>query len=164
MYKAEILPTKLREGREYRNLDQKEIANLLGIHVSSYGKYELGFREPNAILIPKIANIEKLDINFYFDPNMTTIQADLNLKENDTAIEKLTKKIEKIETKIDPNKDTDPLIERVKAYKPLRDLIELVQYWEGGMLRRFTDMAYAYLAGTRNETEKKFHEKKEKGA
>ena len=47
------------------------------------------------------------------------------------------------------------MCERVMVNAPLRDLVDTVQFWEGGMLKRFTDMAHGYLAGAQNEGRQK---------
>lgn len=38
---------RLRKAREAKRLTQKEVADKIGIHNSTIGKYELGEREPD---------------------------------------------------------------------------------------------------------------------
>jgi transcriptional regulator with XRE-family HTH domain len=150
MYKSDIFPKKLKEARKYRNLSQKDIADVLGIHVVSYGKYELGKLEINASLLPKIANLERLDVNYYFTDAMTLSEADLDNKGAEKVLDALSRKIEKLESKIRPiNVSEDPLLRRIVDDKRIRELVEILQYFDESMLRRFVDVAFGFLHGER---------------
>ena len=48
---------RLTEVRISKGLTRKEVAALLGIHDTTYGKYELGRREPSLELIRQIADL-----------------------------------------------------------------------------------------------------------
>lgn len=48
---------RLRRAREAKRLTQKEVAEKIGIHNSTLGKYELGEREPDFDTIKKLAEV-----------------------------------------------------------------------------------------------------------
>lgn len=48
---------RLRRAREHKRLTQKEVADKIGIHNSTLGKYELGEREPDIETIRKLADV-----------------------------------------------------------------------------------------------------------
>lgn len=53
----------LKEIRESKKIKQKEIAELLGIHRSTYSKYETGDSEPSFDILFKIADILESSID-----------------------------------------------------------------------------------------------------
>lgn len=50
------LKEKMKELRKERNLRQEDIAAELGIGITTYCRYELGMREPNASLLCRMAD------------------------------------------------------------------------------------------------------------
>jgi len=52
-----LIGKKLETLREERELTKKAVATKLGIHESTYGKYELGKREPNLEMLTALATI-----------------------------------------------------------------------------------------------------------
>ena len=47
---------RLQMLREQKGMSKKEIASILGIHETTYGKYELGHREPDNAMINQLAD------------------------------------------------------------------------------------------------------------
>ena len=50
-----MLGTRLQELRKSKGLSKKALASILDVHETTYGKYELGHREPNADTIKQLA-------------------------------------------------------------------------------------------------------------
>ena len=146
-YIPSILPSKLRRGREYRGYNQAEVANILDIHVTSYGKYENGSRQPNASQLALIANFERLDLSYYFLEEVNPHEGDFELKEIVAPLERLSQRLEAIEHRISPPEIDDPIYRSIIENLPLRRLLETVQNWDKETLQRFTDMAFAYISG-----------------
>lgn len=48
---------RMRRAREDKRLTQKEVADRIGIHNSTIGKYELGEREPDFETVMKLAKV-----------------------------------------------------------------------------------------------------------
>ena len=57
----------IRERRLKMGLTQEEVAEQLGINQVSYGRYELGLREPTLEFIVKIAEILRFKPGEFFD-------------------------------------------------------------------------------------------------
>lgn len=55
---------RLRKCRENVRLSQLEVSKILGIHNSTYGKYELGVREPDVQMINKMADLYNVDVDW----------------------------------------------------------------------------------------------------
>lgn len=51
------LGARLRKAREEKRLTQQQVAEMLGVHNSTLGKYELGKREPDFKTILRLADI-----------------------------------------------------------------------------------------------------------
>ena len=148
IYIPELLPMKLRQGREYRALSQEELGRVLSIHATSYQKYEAGIRQCNATQLAVIANLEKLDLSFYFIEEMSPRDGDLELKQFEAPLERISNRLESIESRIlPPGERGDPLYLAIIENPALRKLVETVQHWDQRTLERFTDMAFAYFSG-----------------
>jgi len=70
MYDLKCLSNKLKQARQYRNMNKSELSELFDMHPNSYSKWERGTAEHNATQLARITNFEQLDITFYFDPEM----------------------------------------------------------------------------------------------
>lgn len=55
---------RLRETRESKNISQTEMANMLGIAVTTYRNYENTSREPNYDMLVNISKILDVSIDF----------------------------------------------------------------------------------------------------
>jgi len=55
---------RLEELRLRRGLSRKEIARMLNVHESTYGKYELGKRQLSPEMLQRIANFHEVSIDY----------------------------------------------------------------------------------------------------
>ena len=60
----------IKQRRLERGLTQEEVAKMLGISQVSYGRYELGQREPGLDLIYRIADALQFDVADFFGEYM----------------------------------------------------------------------------------------------
>lgn len=107
MYTSDLFPQRLKEGRAYRGLSQKEVADELKINAVSFGRYELSKANVNAVELPKIANLLRLDIRFFFDPDLKIEDCDLDYKKEENTIKLLVNEVKEIKEKINPSIDYD---------------------------------------------------------
>ncbi len=105
--------------REERGLTKKDIAEYLKIDQSTYGKYELGKREPDYDTLQKLADFFSVTTDFLL--GRTDIRTPIETK---------------IETKAYHNLDTSGLPE--EAIKQVEDYIELMKlkYNPDGRLKK----------------------------
>ena len=54
---------RIKQLRKYIGMSQKEMANTLGLNVSTYSNYENGYREPNLDIIIEIARILNISLS-----------------------------------------------------------------------------------------------------
>lgn len=59
-----MLSKRLEECRKRLKLNKKEVAELLKIDQSTYGKYELGKREPDAEMLQKLADVFGTSVDY----------------------------------------------------------------------------------------------------
>ncbi len=158
-YEHEHLTERLVAARKYRKLSQSDIAKAFGIEAGSYSKWERGKAVPRAKQIADLANIEKLDINYYFDPSMTLEKADLtNTAERDT-LRRMAEQIETLQSKIVPDAKFDPLAHAVKTKKPLRELVETLTKLDESALLEARGLIHGYLFGQEKKLEREAEEK-----
>lgn len=55
---------RLKELRKNAKLNQKQVADILGLTVSAYGNYELGQREPNIESLCKLADYYGVSVDY----------------------------------------------------------------------------------------------------
>ena len=143
-YCPELLPERLKEARKYRNYKQDKIADLFGFKYTAYSRWENGTNKPNAFQLARVANLEKIDLNFYFTPDMTPEEADLD-KRND-----LTKRIysmeEEIRNRNEAARKAKSLAERIEANAPLREIFDLVKFSSARVLKKVKVAVIAVLA------------------
>ena len=146
-YDPSILPRKLREGREFRNYSQQGMADSLGIHVTSYNKWELGKHQPNAVDVIRIANELSLRIDFFFT-DIPARDADLKYPTADKdALMQLAERLETIERKITPKGEMDPVLLAVDNNPTLRRFVERLRHLDESRLQRVLDKVDGYLEG-----------------
>lgn len=63
---------KIRTYREFRGMNQIELAKLSGINVGTIRKYEIGNRNPKPEQLEKIASALGLNVSVFFDFNLET--------------------------------------------------------------------------------------------
>lgn len=59
-----MLNKRLEKCRKEINMTKKEVADLLKIDQSTYGKYELGKREPDVEMLQKLADIYSTSVDY----------------------------------------------------------------------------------------------------
>lgn len=70
---------KIRSYREFRGLNQIQLAGLSGINVGTIRKYELGLRNPKPDQLEKIASALGLNVSVFLDFNIETVGDVLSL-------------------------------------------------------------------------------------
>lgn len=70
---------KIRAYREFRGLNQIQLADLSGINVGTIRKYELGIRNPKPDQLEKIASALGLNVSVFLDFNIETVGDVLSL-------------------------------------------------------------------------------------
>lgn len=70
---------KIRAYREFRGLNQIQLAELAGINVGTIRKYELGLRNPKPDQLEKIASALGLNVSVFLDFNIETVGDVLSL-------------------------------------------------------------------------------------
>lgn len=70
---------KIRAYREFRGLNQIQLAELSGINVGTIRKYELGIRNPKPDQLEKIATALGLNVSIFLDFNIETVGDVLSL-------------------------------------------------------------------------------------
>jgi transcriptional regulator with XRE-family HTH domain len=61
-----MIGKKLKKLRLNFNLTKREVAGVLGIHETTYGKYELGHREPDFESIKRLATYFNVSLDYLF--------------------------------------------------------------------------------------------------
>ncbi|MBS3885582.1 MAG: helix-turn-helix transcriptional regulator [Dethiobacter sp.] len=59
-----MLARRLEESRIEKKMTKKEVADALQIDQSTYGKYELGKREPDAATLLKLADLFEVSVDY----------------------------------------------------------------------------------------------------
>ena len=70
---------KIRAYREFRGLNQIQLAELSGINVGTIRKYELGIRNPKPDQLEKIASALGLNVSLFLDLKIETVSDVLSL-------------------------------------------------------------------------------------
>ena len=70
---------KIRAYREFRGLNQIQLAELSGINVGTIRKYELGLRNPKPEQLERIAAALGLNVSIFLDFNIETVGDVLSL-------------------------------------------------------------------------------------
>lgn len=70
---------KIRAYREFRGINQVQLAELSGINVGTIRKYELGIRNPKPDQLEKIASALGLNVSVFLDFNIDTVSDVLSL-------------------------------------------------------------------------------------
>lgn len=93
-----MIGDKIRAYREFRGLNQLQLAEISDINVSTIRKYELGLRNPKPDQLEKIASALGLNVSIFLDFNIETAgdvlsllfaiddAVDLNLTESEDGI------------------------------------------------------------------------------
>ena len=62
-----MIGDRLKEAREVKGLTRKAVAEYIKIDQTTYGKYELGKREPDAETLKKLADFYEVSIDFLLE-------------------------------------------------------------------------------------------------
>jgi transcriptional regulator with XRE-family HTH domain len=149
---------RFRDLRNYLGLTGPIMAGKLGITKSTISAIETEDRSLTRELIQKICDGYSIDARYFFGQVETPEEADLSKRgssQGASRLESIEREIRELRTKVQPIRELDPLAERVMVNHELRELVRLIQFWEGSMIRRLHDIAYGYLAGLREEPAKK---------
>ena len=145
MYDLEALPEQLRKGREHAGFTLTQLSEKLDVHPTAVNKWETTTNQPNAIVLAQIANLENLDINFYFIKDMNAREADLEHNKYVSPMEKATERLKELEKEASKNKDEDEVLNRVINHPPLYDFVESIYTWPGNWLNELKAMAFTYF-------------------
>ena len=74
-----MIGNKIRAYREFRGLNQIQLAELSGINVGTIRKYELGIRNPKPDQLEKIATALGLNVSVFLDFKIETVGDVLSL-------------------------------------------------------------------------------------
>ena len=143
-YFGDVLPMKLKRGREYAGYSQQEMSNQLGVHVSTYNKWEKGINQISPNILAKIANIENLDINFYFTSEMTPKEADFDLNLYTSPMDSAVRKIIDLELALSQE---NSLLHKLKINQLLYNLVKTIAIHPDDVLRDIQNMVDGYLFG-----------------
>jgi len=95
---TEVFPSRLKKAREYTGITQREVADTIKIHHSTYANYEMGKREPNLevlALLSKLFDV-KSDwlIGLSSDSGLNSIAQVIQERERKKMLIKLEKEAE----------------------------------------------------------------------
>lgn len=106
----------LKELRESRKLNQKELAKILGLKHQTISAYESDSREPDFQMLNKIADFFSVTIDYLFGRELTFYPENINLIKGNMSYKQLSKDI--------ANKLNNPLYEEIFNENYLKDLAE----------------------------------------
>lgn len=86
------------------------------------------------------------------------LDQDLSPEQLEQRIEKLENNIIDQSQKIKPIDSLDKVPESVIANHELYELVKLIQFWDGNMIREFKNIAHAWISGVQYEKERKASE------
>jgi len=147
---------KIKKIREYKGLSGSEFGEKLSLGKQAISMIESGKRGMSVEQIQSLVLTYKIDPRYLFGGIDDVSEADLSKRGEDpgqTQLESLKKEIIQLKDRVNPVSKMDPVAERVLANQDLHDLVELVQFWDSSMLRRFRDIAYGYVSGIHDERE-----------
>ena len=124
---------------------QADIGKELKIHKASYGRYELDKSKPNPIDIAEIANLLRLDINFFFLPDMKPYEADLDETSRAANMDDISRKLEALKEQITPSEKFDPLLYYVKTHTDVKRLVQRLQGLNVNIAKRLYDKIDGFL-------------------
>ena len=146
VYDPTVLKDKLKAGREYRGMKQEWLGQQIGKTVTGYGKYETGPNMPPAETLAQIANIERLDLAFYFTPEMTPQEADLDLKRYVAPLAQMEQYVSAMERRVASAEETDPVLKRLREKIHLYEIVDLIDEEDTFTLARIKDGIVGMLA------------------
>lgn len=142
-----------RKSRGKSQADLAKIVNSDQTYISKVEKNKLkgGIKGDELLEIAKALEYDPL----VFLGDISLDEGDLKGKKQDSEIRALRKEIAELKNKVRPIEKLDKVAERVMINQDLHDLVEMIQFGDAGMLRRFRDIAYGYVSGAREEVQSK---------
>jgi transcriptional regulator with XRE-family HTH domain len=157
VYDPEGLPEKLKRAREYSGLKLRELAEKLDVHITAVQKWEKGINHPNARDLAKIAELENLDLNYYFDPAIDEPKkADLSYREFVTPLQAAYDRIEKLKLIEQKAKAESPVLRAIADKPVLAELLEKVYELPEIKIAELKGMLLGYLERQEREKEEAF--------
>ncbi len=144
MYDPSVLAEQLRVGRDATGFTLQTLAKRLDVSMSAVQKWEKGVNKPNAEDIARIAEIEQLDIAFYFTRGMKPAEADLRMKRFAGPLAEATERLSELQ-RVSALTENDPVIAMVKRKAELYELAQSVYLEEATALRRLNDFVQGVL-------------------
>ena len=140
--------TRIKAIRDHLELGQAEFAEKLGKAKSYISNIENDQRSPSIDVIELIVSEFQVDARWLFGQLERIDEAFISADRAPTT-ENLLRRMEQLESKVIPMKDRDPLLERVAGNAELREIIDMVKFYEGNTLREIRALIYGYVAGDR---------------
>lgn len=148
------LGSKVKRLREYLTLNQDDIASVIGAKKSHISNIE---NDKSSLSFEKLSQIitkYKIDARYFFGQIDSPEEADLSKRGDDlrtSPMERLEKKLDRVSEKIVPINRLDSVAEKVMLKPELHDLVEMIWTWDADQLRRFSDVAFGWIArGTKD--------------
>lgn len=145
---------RLKEIRKYRKLTQEKVAGWYGITKQSWGKKEKG---QEGGLGPKEIQLflekTQMDPNYLFGQLDSLEEADLTKKDR-PDFKSVQKALKDLQQKVQPIEKMDHVAERLMANRELYDLVKLMMYWDGSIIRRIADIVLGFSHGMDFEKQK----------
>jgi transcriptional regulator with XRE-family HTH domain len=137
---------RVKKLRNHLGYTQEDFAQKLELKKSYISNVENGDRTLSTQSIQTIVSEFNVDARWFFGQLDSVEDAVLADGEAPTT-ENLMHRLNALESKVRGPQEDDPLAEKVRINQPLRELVEMVQFWDGNMIRRFRDIAYGFLTG-----------------
>lgn len=147
MYEPDLLKTRLKTARDYRNYSQQGIATSLGVHVTAYNKWERGKNKINAADLAKVANSLRMSLEYFFTKRPAR-ECDLDLRLEESALKAMAREIENLQ-KLLRARDTsaDEVLQAVAENVILHKLVSRLRHLEERRLMRVYDKIDGFLDG-----------------
>jgi transcriptional regulator with XRE-family HTH domain len=154
----ERIGERFRRLRRYLDISGPEMAKAIGATKQTISAIETEDRSLTRELIQKICDVYSIDARYFFGQIENESDADIKKRGDNpgtSQMESLVKEMRNLKEHVQPMSSMDPIAERVMVNQELRELVQLVQFWDASMIRRVKDIAYGYLEGSQEDQAKK---------
>ncbi len=114
-----ILNTRLAELRCQKNLSKKEISISLGLEQSSYGKYELGQRQPSIEILQKLASFFEVSIDYLLGETDNPTPPNKTALTSFEAAKKLQEELSNIDIDIEKEGELETILNFIDTNKEM---------------------------------------------
>lgn len=153
-YDASMLKRKLRLAREYRGTPAQQLSEAVSVGVDAYYKWERPKENlPNHDKLAALSNTLRMDIRFFYLPDMTLESADLDRRPQQDAITQMAQAVQALETKLAPSFQDDPVLHAVHTRKDLHDFVEMLMKLNDHALAEAKGMVRGYFLGQESKGE-----------